>query len=119
VGTLTMVVAEKTREIGILGAMGFSPGAVGRVFLLQGAVIGATGVALGVILGLGVSLGLDKGRWIRINPSIYFIDHLPVHVEALDVVLIVVASLLLTLTATVPPSRSASRLMPVEAIRYE
>jgi lipoprotein-releasing system permease protein len=119
VGTLTMVVAEKTREIGILGAMGLSPGAIGRIFLLQGAVIGATGVIFGVILGLGVSLGLDKGQWIRINPSIYFIDHLPVHVEVLDVVLIVVASLLLTLTATVPPSRSASRLMPVEAIRYE
>ena len=119
VGTLTMVVAEKIREIGILGAMGLSPGAIGRIFLLQGAVIGAIGVGLGVALGLGVSFGLDKGQWIRINPSIYFIDHLPVHVEVLDVVLIIMASLMLTLAATVPPSRSASRLMPVDAIRYE
>jgi lipoprotein-releasing system permease protein len=119
VGTLTMVVAEKIREVGILGAMGLSPGAIGRIFLLQGAVIGAVGVAVGVALGLGVSLGLDRGQWIRINPSIYFIDHLPVHVEVVDVVIIVLASLLLTLAATVPPSRSASRLMPVDAIRFE
>jgi lipoprotein-releasing system permease protein len=119
VGTLTMVVAEKTREIGILKAMGLGAGAVARVFLAQGAIIGLTGVGLGLVAGLGISLAVDRGRWIRIDPSVYFIDHLPIHVEPLDVVVVVVGSLLLAIAATVPPSRGASRLLPVDAIRYE
>jgi lipoprotein-releasing system permease protein len=119
VGTLTMVVAEKTREIGILKAMGLGAGPVARVFLAQGAIIGLTGVVLGLVAGLGISFAVDRGRWIRIDPSVYFIDHLPIHVEALDVAVIVVGSLLLAIAATIPPSRSASRLLPVDAIRYE
>jgi lipoprotein-releasing system permease protein len=119
VGTLTMVVAEKTREIGILRAMGLSGGAVARVFLAQGAIIGLTGVGMGLIAGLAIALAVDRWRWIRIDPSVYFIDHLPVHVEALDVLIVVLGSLLLAIAATVPPSRGASRLLPVDAIRYE
>lgn len=119
VGTLTMVVAEKTREIGILQAMGLGRGAIARIFLAQGAVVGMVGVGLGLVLGLAISFGVDRGRWIRINPGIYQIDHLPIHVEALDVVVIVVASLLLAVAATIHPSRAASQLTPVDAIRYE
>ena len=118
-GTLTMVVADKTREIGILQAMGLTPGAVGRIFLVQGAIIGAVGVAIGLGSGLLISFGVDRGRWIRIDPAVYFIDHLPVHTELLDVVIVVVASLLLAIVATLHPSRSATRLTPVEAIRHE
>ncbi|MBK6421776.1 MAG: ABC transporter permease [Gemmatimonadetes bacterium] len=119
VGTLTMVVAEKTREIGILRAMGLPAGAVGRIFLAQGAIVGLVGVGLGLVSGLGIALLVDRGNLIRIDPSVYFVDHIPVHVEALDVVLIVVASLVLAIVATVPPSRGAARLEPVEAIRHE
>jgi lipoprotein-releasing system permease protein len=119
VGTLTMVVAEKTREIGILQAMGLGAGSIARIFLAQGAVIGLLGVTTGLIGGLSIATLVDRGRWIKINPSVYFIDHLPVHIEPLDVLVVVVASLLLAVVATVPPSRSASRLTPVEAIRHE
>lgn len=119
VGTLTMVVAEKTREIGILRAMGLPAGAVGRIFLAQGAIVGVTGVLLGLGGGLGLALLLDRGRLIRIDPSVYFVDHLPVRVEPLDVLLVVGASFLLALVATLPPSRGAARLEPVEAIRHE
>lgn len=119
VGTLTMVVAEKTREIGILQAMGMGAGSIARIFLAQGAVIGLLGVSTGLAGGLTIAAVVDRGRWIRINPSVYFIDHLPVHIEMLDVGVVVVASLLLAVVATVPPSRSASRFTPVEAIRHE
>jgi lipoprotein-releasing system permease protein len=119
VGTLTMVVADKTREIGILQAMGLAPAAIGRVFLAQGALIGLAGVGLGLVAGLGIALAVDRGQWIKIDPSVYFIDHLPVHVEALDVVVVIVASFLLAVVATIHPSRTAARLVPVEAIRYE
>ncbi|MGH7528383.1 MAG: FtsX-like permease family protein [Gemmatimonadales bacterium] len=119
VGTLTMVVNDKTKEIGILGAMGLTSSAVARIFLLQGAVIGLVGTVLGLLAGLGVAYVVDKSGWIRINPAVYFIDHLPVHVEPLDVLVVVLASLLIAVLATVYPSRSAAALTPVEAIRHE
>jgi len=119
VGTLTMVVADKTREIGILRAMGLTSPAVARVFLLQGAVIGAVGTAVGVAAGLALSYLVDKSGWIRINPAMYFIDHLPVHVEARDVMVVVLASLAIAVLATIYPSRAAAGLTPVDAIRHE
>jgi lipoprotein-releasing system permease protein len=119
VGTLTMVVADKTREIGILRAMGLTAPAVARVFLLQGAVIGVVGTAIGLSAGLVVAYVVDKSGWVRINPAVYFIDHLPVHVEASDVLVVVLASLAIAVLATVYPSRSAAGLTPVDAIRHE
>ena len=119
VGTLTMVVADKTREIGILRAMGLTSPAVARVFLLQGAVIGGVGTAVGLATGLAVSYVVDKSGWIRINPAVYFIDHLPVHIEAQDVMVVVVASLAIAVLATIYPSRAAAGLTPVDAIRHE
>jgi lipoprotein-releasing system permease protein len=119
VGTLTMVVADKTREIGILQAMGLTRAGIGRIFMIQGTIIGVVGVAIGLAGGLVVSWGIDRGHWIRIDPAVYFIDHLPVHIELWDVVVVVAASLLLAQVATLHPSRSAARLTPVEAIRHE
>jgi lipoprotein-releasing system permease protein len=119
VGTLTMVVAEKTREIGILKAMGLSSGSIARVFLAQGSIIGLTGMLIGLISGLAIAFAVDRGRFIRIDPSVYFIDHLPIKIEPFDVGVVILGSLLLAIAATVPPSRGASRLEPVDAIRYE
>ncbi len=119
VGSLTMVVSEKTREIGILRAMGLTPPAIGRIFLLQGAIIGLAGTAVGLVLGLGISYIVDSSGMIRIDPSIYFIDHLPVRTQPLDVAVVVAASVLLAVVATIYPSWSAAGLTPVEAIRHE
>jgi lipoprotein-releasing system permease protein len=119
VGTLTMVVTDKTREIGILRAMGLTSAAVGRVFLVQGAVIGGVGTALGLVLGLSVAYVVDRSGWVRINPAVYFIDHLPVHMQWLDVAVVVLASLAIAICATLYPSRSAAALTPVDAIRHE
>jgi lipoprotein-releasing system permease protein len=119
IGTLTMVVSEKTKEIGILQAMGVTPGGIGRIFLSQGAIIGAVGTALGLAGGLVLAYLIDTSGLIRIDPAVYFIDHLPVHVEPLDVVAVVVFSFLVAVVATLHPSTTASRLTPVEAIRHE
>jgi lipoprotein-releasing system permease protein len=119
VGTLTMVVTDKTREIGILKAMGLTAPSIGRIFLAQGAIIGLIGVGTGLILGVGAALGVNHYRLIRIDPAVYYIDHLPIHVEPWDVLVVVVASLLLAILATIYPSRSAAALVPVEAIRHE
>lgn len=119
VGTLTMVVNDKTREIGILQAMGLTAPAVARIFLLQGAFIGLVGTTLGLLGGLATAYIVDKSGWITIDPAVYFIDRLPVNVEPLDVAVVVVASLAIAVLATLYPSLSAARLTPVEAIRHE
>ncbi|MBI1966832.1 MAG: ABC transporter permease [Gemmatimonadetes bacterium] len=119
VGTLTMVVRDKTREIGILLAMGLRRAAVRRIFLAQGIIIGLTGTTIGAVLGVVLGGMVNRGQWIRIDPSIYFIDHLPVHTEPLDAVLVVTASLLIATLAPLYPATQAARLDPVPAIRYE
>jgi lipoprotein-releasing system permease protein len=119
VGTLTMVVRDKTREIGILLAMGLRRAAVRRVFLTQGVLIGLTGTLLGAGLGLVAGTFINRGEWIHIDPSVYFIDHLPVHSQPLDVLLVVGASLLVATLAPLYPALVAARLDPVPAIRYE
>lgn len=119
VGTLTMVVRDKTREIGILLAMGLKQGAIRRIFLAQGIFIGLTGTSLGVVLGLVLGSMVNRGHWIPIDPSIYFIDHLPVHTQPLDVLQVVIASLVVATFAPLYPSVQAARLDPVAAIRYE
>jgi lipoprotein-releasing system permease protein len=117
VGTLTMVVADKTKEIGILRAMGMPASSIRRIFLAQGIMIGVVGTALGLGLGLAAAVALDRFKLIPLNPEVYFIDHLPVARQPLDIAVTVLASLLIAAIATVYPALQASRLLPVEAMR--
>ena len=119
VSTQTMLVRDKTREIGILRAMGFPVRHVRRVFILQGAAIGLVGTALGTVLGLVLAYLVDQGRIIDLNPAVYFIDHLPVRVDPIDLAVIVVASITVAILATLYPAREAATLHPVDAIRYQ
>jgi lipoprotein-releasing system permease protein len=119
VSTLTMVVTDKTREIGILRAMGMPARSIRRIFFAQGVVIGIVGTFAGLVLGLFASVLIDRYKLIALDPSVYFIDHLPVATQLFDVASIVLASLLIAALATLYPARQAARLFPVEAIRHE
>ena len=119
VSTLTMLVRDKTREIGILRAMGLPVRSIRRVFILQGVVIGVVGAVLGAVLGLVVGRLVDQRQIVALDPSVYFIDHLPVQVDPLDVVIVLAASITVATLATLYPARQAATLNPVEAIRYE
>lgn len=119
VTTLVMMVLEKQRDIAILTAMGATQKVIMWVFMLQGLIIGVIGTALGAILGVGISNMLDRYRLIRLEAEVYSIPYIPFHVKALDVVLICCTALLISFVATLYPARSASRLDPVEVLRYE
>jgi lipoprotein-releasing system permease protein len=119
VGTLTMVVRDKTREIGILLAMGLRQASIRRIFLTQGVLIGVVGTSLGAFLGFVLGGMVNRGQWIHIDPSIYFIDHLPVHTQLVDAVVVIGASLFIAMLAPLYPAIQAARLNPVAAIRYE
>ncbi len=119
VSTLVMVVSDRTREIGILKAMGMTRAGILRVFVLQGAWIGLVGTGVGTFVGVGLAWALGRYEIIKIPPDVYFIDHLPVSLRAGDVVLIVGASILVAFLATIYPALQASRLEPVDAIRHE
>jgi lipoprotein-releasing system permease protein len=119
VSTLTMAVSDRTKEIGILRAMGMTGQGIRRIFVAQGMVVGVVGTMLGLVGGIAAGLALDEYRLIRLDASIYFIDHLPVDLAATDVLIIVAASILIATVATLYPSNRAAALEPVDAIRHE
>ncbi len=119
ISTLTMIVMDKTKEIGILRSMGMKSRAIRRVFILQGILIGTVGTVLGLGAGLAAVWALARYRFISLPGDVYFIDTLPVSVEPVSIAAIVLASLAISLIATAYPAAQAARMTPVEAIRYE
>jgi lipoprotein-releasing system permease protein len=113
-----MLVKVKRREIGILKSMGATGGAIRRLFVAQGIAIGGAGMVIGSFLGLTLCWLLERYKFIKLPGDVYFIDTLPVRVEAGDVLTIEIAVLLLSIGATLFPAWWASRFDPVEAIRH-
>ena len=116
---LIMTVLEKTKDIGILKAIGATNLNVMAIFALQGGFIGIIGTALGTGLGTGICYMLKTYRFINLPKEIYYIDKLPVRIDHGDIQLIVILSILISFIATIYPAYKASLLSPVEALRYE
>ncbi|MEH6549700.1 MAG: lipoprotein-releasing ABC transporter permease subunit [Pseudomonadales bacterium] len=127
VSILTMMVADKRADIAVLRTMGALPGHILRIFIVQGATIGFSGTVLGALIGLPLAynLGAVVGwlehslRFSIFDPNVYFITRLPSEVHLNDVAWTLAGALLLSFTATLYPAWRATRIEPVEVLRYE
>ena len=116
--TLIMMVMGKTKDIAILKAMGALDGSIRKIFIFKGMVIGSVGTTLGVCLGFILCKLLEKYKFIELPGDVYYISTLPVRLEFLDVFIIATAAMVICFVATIYPAHQASKLNPVEAIRY-
>ncbi len=118
-GSLTMGVVEKRRDIGILKALGATRRSIILVFMFEGILVGVVGTILGVTLGLGVCYLQMHYALFPLDPTVYIIPAIPVEVRWTDFVAVGLASMILCTLASLYPARRAAMLLPVEAIRWE
>ncbi|MFH1152589.1 MAG: lipoprotein-releasing ABC transporter permease subunit [Pseudomonadota bacterium] len=114
---LIMMVMEKTRDIAVLKAMGATNTLIRNIFIFQGMIIGLFGTITGTFLGVGVSLLLQRYKFIEL-PAAYPFSTLPIQLESMDVFLIAASAILICFISTLYPSYKASRMNPVEGLRY-
>jgi lipoprotein-releasing system permease protein len=116
---LVMLVMEKHRDVAILIAMGARRQQIQRIFVLQGLIIGALGCAIGLCLGYGAAALFNHYRWLRLDEQVYAISYVPFQSHWTDAIWVAGLALLTSFVATLHPSRSAARVAPAEALRYE
>ena len=119
VASLILLVMEKSRDIAILKTMGTSSRRVMTIFMLQGLIIGLVGTAVGTVCGLALCWVFDRYRLIQIPMDVYQVAYVPFVVQPLDIAVVIVSSVIICFLATIYPSRQASRLDPVQALRFE
>lgn len=127
ISALIMIVMEKTKDIGVLKSLGASSGSIRFIFILLGAIIGLAGTSLGAFCGVGLSRSLnhiikfvEKMFDISIIPAdVYYLSFLPTHLEVRDVLFVSAMAVFICIAAALYPAHQASKLNPVEALRYE
>jgi lipoprotein-releasing system permease protein len=127
VSTLVMSVAEKRRDIAVLRTMGARASGIMVIFVAHGLVLAAVGITIGALLGVllatniaAITAAVESALGMKLfDPSVYFISELPADLQGLDVALVVIASFVLSLLATLYPAWRAARIAPAEVLRYE
>jgi len=116
---LSMTVTDKARDIAVLMSMGTRREQIRRIFLLQGITIGATGTLIGLAVGYSFSFVAGTFRLIPLDPQVYSVPFVPFHPSVWDGIWITVVAMAISVGATLLPARAASRLLPVEILRFE
>ena len=116
---LTMIVLTKFKDIAVLMSMGARRAQIRRIFILQGAMIGVTGTVIGLVAGYTLCYLAQRYQWISLNESVYALSFVPFEPRLQDGIWIAVVAMAVSLLATVYPARNATRITPVEVLRYE
>lgn len=119
IGSLTMTVIEKKRDIGVLKAMGSYNSSIVKIFMYEGILIGIYGTVFGIILGLAVCFAQIKFKFFPLDPMVYSIDALPIDLRITDFIFISIATILISFLASLYPAMKAARQEPIESIRWE
>ena len=117
--TLVMMVMEKYRDIGILMSMGARHSQIRRIFMLQGVLIGVVGSAIGLVAGYAICFVAAKYHWPPLDESVYSMAYVPFEPRWIDGLWIAALAILVSFLATIYPARNATRIAPVEVLRYE
>ena len=118
ISNLLLLTVEKSKEIGIMSAMGLKRTVIGKIFFFEGLIIGLFGIISGTVIGTGLCYLLNKYQFVHLPADVYYLDRLPVKVFAGDVLSVVAATLVITLLAAIYPAYQATKLDPLDAIRY-
>ena len=116
VADLALIISNKQSEIGILGAIGATPAALRRAFVLLGGLIAGSGMVAGTALGVGGAFVADKYKLVRVPGQVYFLDHVPFLVQPLDLALVLLLTFLLALGSSFYAAQRAASLNPIEAM---
>jgi lipoprotein-releasing system permease protein len=116
---LAMTVSDRARDIAVLMAMGARRQQIRRLFVLLGLAVGGLGTAAGLIVGYSLAWAAGTYRLIPLDPEVYSVPFVPFHPNASDALWIAGAALLISVVSTLVPARSASRIQPVEILRFE
>lgn len=117
VADLALIISSKRSEIGILGTMGATPGALRRAFLILGGMVAGSGMLLGTILGVGGAWVLDHFKLLKVPGRVYFLDYVPFLVKPMDLTLVLLLTFCLALASALYAARRATALDPVEAMQ--
>ena len=117
--TLIMIVLTKYKDIAVLMSMGATRGQIRRIFVMQGAMIGAIGIVIGLLIGYTFCYFAGAYHWVPLDESVYALAYVPFEPRPLDGVWITAVALGVSLLATIYPARNATRITPVDVLRYE
>lgn len=118
-GSLTILVMDKTKDIGVLKSLGASPASLVRIFAFDGLLIGSIGSALGFVIGGSICWLLTKYSFIDLPKEIYYMDRLPIKIGVTDTASVLAVSMVLSFLSALYPAVMAGKLDPVKALRYE
>jgi lipoprotein-releasing system permease protein len=119
VGSLTMTVMEKKRDIGILKAMGIKNSGITRIFMIEGILIGIYGTILGSVLGFTICMLQIKYKFYPLDSMVYSIDALPIDIRYTDYIYVGICALVISFLASLYPAMRAAKQEPIKAIRWE